>query len=159
VAETGPSGWLDAVRRVLEHVRASDASEVEIAADGFRLRLVRRPGRHVLQAGALLASTGHGATATAAAPVDGIPLAAPLTGVFYRTSTPGGPPFVEVGDTVEAGAVVGLIETMKIFNEVLAERGGRIAAILAESGQLVHAGDALMTIEDAAGSGGGQGAS
>ena len=45
---------------------------------------------------------------------------------------------------------------MKIFNEVLAERGGRIAAILVESGQLVHAGDALMTIDDAAESGGGQ---
>ena len=52
--------------------------------------------------------------------------------------------------------MVGLIETMKIFNEVLAERGGRIVAILAESGQLVHAGEALMTIEDAAASSGGQ---
>ena len=88
--------------------------------------------------------------------VDGTPLVAPLTGVFYRAATPGAPPFVAVGDHVAAGAVVGLIETMKIFNEVLAERGGRIAAILAESGQLVHAGDALMTIEDAAESGGGQ---
>lgn len=45
---------------------------------------------------------------------------------------------------------------MKIFNEVLAERGGRIAAILAESGELVHAGDALMIIEDAAPSSDGQ---
>ena len=89
-------------------------------------------------------------------PADGTPLAAPLTGVFYRAATPGGPPFVAVGDLVAAGAVVGLIETMKIFNEVLAERGGRIAAILAESGQLVHAGEALMMIEDAAESGGGQ---
>jgi biotin carboxyl carrier protein len=83
------------------------------------------------------------------APIDGIPLPAPLTGVFYRASAPGAPPLAEVGDRVEAGAVVGLIETMKIFNEVLAERGGRIAAILAESGQLVHAGDALMIVEDA----------
>ena len=93
---------------------------------------------------------------SAFAAVEGTPLTAPLTGVFYRTSAPGTPPFAEVGDRVEAGAVVGLIETMKIFNEVLAERGGRIVAILAESGQLVHAGEALMTIEDAAASSGGQ---
>ena len=144
--------WIDEVRRVFEHVRASDATEIEIGVKKFKLRMVRRPGRSATVADARL---GSGGTA-AAGPVDGIPLAAPLTGVFYRTSAPGSPPFVDVGDRVEAGAVVGLIETMKIFNEVLAERGGRIVAILAESGQLVHAGDALMTFEDAAGSGGGQ---
>jgi biotin carboxyl carrier protein len=132
----------------------SDATEVELSSKKFKLRLVRRPGRNAALAEARPSITG--ATALA---VEGTPLPAPLTGVFYRTSAPGTPPFVEVGDRVEAGAVVGLIETMKIFNEVLAERGGRIAAILADSGQLVHAGDALMTIEDTAGSGGGQAAS
>jgi acetyl-CoA carboxylase biotin carboxyl carrier protein len=144
------AAWLDEVRRVLEHVSASDASEVELAADGFRLRVVRRLGR--------AAGRGESRVTPAAAeqPVDGTPLAAPLTGVFYRAGSPGSPPFVAVGDRVEAGAVVGLIETMKIFNEVLAERGGRIAAILAESGQLVHAGDVLMTIDEAAEAGGEQ---
>ena len=145
--------WLHEVRRVLEHVRASDVTEVEVAAEGFRLRLVRKPGR-VVTAG--LARIVVEADATA---VDGTPLVAPLTGVFYRSGSPGAPPFVSVGDMVQAGTVVGLIETMKIFNEVLAERGGRVAAILAEAGQLVHAGDALMTIEDAAEVGGGQGQS
>ena len=143
------AAWLDEVRRVLQHVRASDATQVEIAADGFRLRLVRRPNRGASPSEARVA-------ASAEVSANGTPLAAPLTGVFYRAATPGGPPFVNVGDVVAAGAVVGLIETMKIFNEVLAEEGGRISAILAESGQLVHAGEALMTIEDAAGSGGEQ---
>lgn len=143
------AGWLNEVRRVLEHVHASDATQVEVAADGFRLRLVRRPGRAAAPVGPRL-------LASVEAPVDGTPLVAPLTGVFYRAATPGAPPFVTVGDLVAPGAVVGLIETMKIFNEVLAERGGRIAAILAEPGQLVHAGDALMTIEDAAELGGEQ---
>jgi acetyl-CoA carboxylase biotin carboxyl carrier protein len=143
------AGWLDEVRRVLEHVRASDATQVEVATEGFRLRLVRRPGRVAVAAeprvvAAVDASTG------------GIPLVAPLTGVFYRSATPDTPPFVVVGDVVAAGAVVGLIETMKIFNEVLAERGGVIATIHAESGQLVHSGDVLMTIEDAADLGGEQ---
>ena len=145
------TGWIDEVRRVFEHVSASDATEVELSSKKFKLRLVRRPGRSATLAEARQQDAGAAAVA-----VDGTPLPAPLTGVFYRTSAPGTPPFVEVGDRVEAGAVVGLIETMKIFNEVLAERGGRIAAILADSGQLVHAGDALMTIEETAGSGGGQ---
>jgi biotin carboxyl carrier protein len=147
------AAWLDEVRRMLEYVSASDATEIEVAAEGFRLRLVRRPGRAAVPAGP------RGSVASADGvdgAVDGTPLVAPLTGVFYRASSPGAPPLVSVGDRVEAGAVVGLIETMKIFNEVLAERGGRIAAILVESGQLVHAGDALMTIEDAAASGGEQ---
>jgi acetyl-CoA carboxylase biotin carboxyl carrier protein len=140
------AAWLDEVSRMLEHVLASDASEVEVAAEGFRLRLVRKPGRAV-------ASTPAGLGATVDSGVrgsDGTPLVAPLTGVFYRAASPDTPPLVSVGDRVEAGAVVGLIETMKIFNEVLAEQGGRIATVLAESGQLVHAGDVLMTIEDIA---------
>ncbi|MGE3912917.1 MAG: acetyl-CoA carboxylase biotin carboxyl carrier protein subunit [Chloroflexota bacterium] len=144
--------WLEIVRRAVEYVRASDATEVEVAAEDFRLHIVRRPGR-------VAAAAEHRELSAAAAAVpaaDGKPLAAPLTGVFYRTSAPGTPPFVEVGDRVEAGAVVALIETMKIFNEVLAEQGGVIAAILAESGQLVHAGDAVMLIVDAASPGGEQ---
>lgn len=143
------AAWLDEVRRVLEHVRASDATQVELSANGFRLRLIRRPGR-------VPVTTEARVIASVDVPADGTPLVAPLTGVFYRAGTPGAPPFVSVGDAVAAGAVVGLIETMKIFNEVLAERGGRITAILAESGQLVHAGEALMTIEEASGSGGEQ---
>jgi acetyl-CoA carboxylase biotin carboxyl carrier protein len=144
--------WLSQVRRVLAYVQASDATEVEASSsDGFRVRLVRRPGRS-----AMAVPAESRVTAAGESPVEGTPLVAPLTGVFYRAATPGAPPFSSVGDLVAPGAVVGLIETMKIFNEVLAERGGRIAAILVESGQLVHAGDALMTIEDAAELGGGQ---
>lgn len=144
--------WLDEVRRVLDVVRTSDATHVEVAAEGFLLRLTRRPGRVVATAGAHMVAAATLATAAVDAPVSaGTPLVAPLTGVFYRASTPGAPPFASVGDMVAAGAVVGLIETMKIFNEVLAERGGRITTILAESGQLVHAGETLMTIEDAEG--------
>jgi acetyl-CoA carboxylase biotin carboxyl carrier protein len=146
------ASWLDDVRRVLDHVRASDATEVEVAADGFRLRLVRRPGLAAPADEARVVASADGAAV-------GVPLPAPLTGVFYRSATPGAPPLVSVGDVVAAGAVVGLIETMKIFNEVLAERAGRITAILADSGQLVHAGDALMTIDDAAEPGGEQGQS
>jgi acetyl-CoA carboxylase biotin carboxyl carrier protein len=143
-----PPTWLDDVRRLLDHVAASDTTELEYAAEGFRIRLTRRT-----------ASQAPGVAPVAEVrPVDSdlVQIVAPLTGVFYRASSPGAPPLVAEGDEVQPDSIVGLIETMKIFNEVLAERGGRIATVLVESGQLVHAGDALMTIEDAAEVGGGQ---
>jgi acetyl-CoA carboxylase biotin carboxyl carrier protein len=138
--------WIDELRRALEHVRASDATEVELAEGGFRLRLKRRPGARP--------APSEPAPAAPAPAAAGAAVVAPLTGVFYRAPSPADPPYVDVGDAVEPRTVVGLIETMKIFNEVLAERTGRIAEILVESGDLVHAGDALMTVaDDAAGAG------
>jgi acetyl-CoA carboxylase biotin carboxyl carrier protein len=55
--------------------------------------------------------------------------------------------YVNEGDWVDADAVIGLVETMKIFNEVTADVSGRIVRFAAEAGQLVHAGDALVLIE------------
>ena len=130
--------WLEGVRRLLEQVRASDATEVEVTRGSFRLRVKRRPGACPPAA----VAAGGPDVATAA-------ILAPLTGVFYRAASPTAPPYVGEGDVVEPESVVGLIETMKIFNEVLAERHGRVREILVESGQLVHVGDRLMLIDEA----------
>ncbi len=140
--------WLAEVRRILEHVDASDATEVELARGTFRLRIKRRPGARFVPAAQVVAPEGAAAA--------GVAVSAPLTGVFYRAPAPGTPPYVSEGDPVQPDTVVGLIETMKIFNEVLAERAGRIADILVQSGQLVHAGDAVMTVADDATEPGGQ---
>jgi acetyl-CoA carboxylase biotin carboxyl carrier protein len=134
--------WLAEVRRVLDHVRASDAVEVHIEAPDFRLRLVRRPGRVVMSSAGPEAVVASGDDLS-----DLLAIVAPLTGVFYRSPSPDTSPYVQVGDQVESDTVVGLIETMKIFNEIVAERTGRIAAIAVETGQLVHAGETLMRIE------------
>lgn len=72
---------------------------------------------------------------------------APLTGTFFRAQSPEGPPFVEVGDTVEEGQVVGLIEAMKVFSDVQVERGGLVLEIVAQNGRLVQHGDILMYID------------
>ena len=132
--------WLEEVKRALEHVRASDATEVQVDRPGFRLRLRRRPGA---------ARAAVAAGATDEAPVAGAAIVAPLTGVFYRASSPTAPPYVREGDLVQPETVVGLIEAMKIFNEVLAERRGRVREIVAEPGQLVQAGERLMWIDEA----------
>jgi acetyl-CoA carboxylase biotin carboxyl carrier protein len=72
-------------------------------------------------------------------------------GVFYRSSSPDSPPLVDVGDVVEVGQAVGLIEAMKVFSEVKAEVAGRVVAIVAENRQLVQPGDPLLLLAPADG--------
>ena len=86
-------------------------------------------------------------TNTAEETAAGTPIEAPVMGVFYRAAAPGEPPLVEVGDTVEAGQPVGLIEAMKVFSEVLSETAGTVRAIPARNGALVQPGDVLLLIE------------
>lgn len=80
-----------------------------------------------------------------AAPV-GIPISSPMMGVFYSCPTPGSPPFVKEGETVTAGQVIGLIEAMKVFNEITAEVSGKVIGTPAKNGALVQAGDPLILI-------------
>jgi len=75
-----------------------------------------------------------------------VPVVAPMVGVFYRAPSPGDPNFVEVGDHVEAGQIVGLMEAMKVFNDITTDVEGTVAEILTANGQLVETGNALMQI-------------
>jgi acetyl-CoA carboxylase biotin carboxyl carrier protein len=71
----------------------------------------------------------------------------PLIGVFYRSPSPGAAAFVEVGDPVEEGQTVCVVEAMKVFNEIKAEWRGRVLAIPAQDGRLVQAGEPLVVLE------------
>jgi acetyl-CoA carboxylase biotin carboxyl carrier protein len=73
----------------------------------------------------------------------------PMVGVFYRSSSPGSPAFVEVGDVVSVGQTLCLLEAMKLFNELKAEQEGRVKAIHVESGQPVEFGQLLFELEPA----------
>ncbi|NLA65505.1 MAG: biotin carboxyl carrier domain-containing protein [Leucobacter sp.] len=72
---------------------------------------------------------------------------APLPGIFYRRPAPDKPVFVEIGDTVEAGQAIGLIEIMKQFNEVRADVAGKIVEFHIEDNGMVGPGDAIATVE------------
>ncbi|GFZ68141.1 hypothetical protein PSE10B_46630 [Pseudomonas amygdali pv. eriobotryae] len=70
-----------------------------------------------------------------------------LVGVFYRSPSPDKPPFVEVGDSVEEGQTLAIVEAMKMLNPIEADRSGRISAILKNDGDMIEAGSPLFTIE------------
>lgn len=80
-------------------------------------------------------------------PIALIELHAPMTGVFYRAPSPDAPPYVEVGDFVEQGQIICLIEAMKVFNEVPASSSGKVIEICASIGQLVEQGSVLFRLE------------
>ena len=128
--------WLEAVRAVVAAVRSSDVTELELANGTFSVRVRREPSI---------------ATATAPSVEANDELlhriVAPFTGVFYRSPAPSARAYVNEGDWVDADAVIGLVETMKIFNEVTADVPGRVVRFEADSGQLVQAGDTLVLIE------------
>jgi acetyl-CoA carboxylase biotin carboxyl carrier protein len=135
---THSADWLDAVRRVVAVVSASDVTDLDLANGAFRVRLRRVPRSVLVAAPSAAEDTDDGQLHR---------VVAPFTGVFYRSPTPAARAYVREGEWVEADAVIGLLETMKIFNEVTADVSGRIVRFLVDSGQLVQAGDALVSIE------------
>ena len=76
-----------------------------------------------------------------------IPVLAPLVGTFYEAAGPGQKPFVEVGQTVEAGETVCIVEAMKLMNEVAASEGGKVAEVVVANGERVEFEQVLMYLE------------
>jgi acetyl-CoA carboxylase biotin carboxyl carrier protein len=76
-----------------------------------------------------------------------VPVLAPLVGTFYRAGQPGSKPFADVGDVVEIGQTVCIVEAMKLMNEVAAGEGGKVAEVLVEDGEPVEFEQVLMYLE------------
>ncbi len=129
--------WLEAVRQVVAAVEASDVTDFELANGDFSVRLRREPAQRTAQ--------GDRRHEPEDARIHRV--AAPFTGIFYRSPTPNARAYVNAGDWVDVDAVIGLVETMKIFNEVTTDVAGRIVRFVAEGGQLVQAGEPLVLIE------------
>lgn len=132
------------VERFFDLFEQSGALEMEYAGPEGSLRLARggsdapaRPAPAMREEQAAPAPTDRSRHALAAA----------LSGNFYRASAPDATPFAEVGDIVDEGQVLGLIETMKMLNEVEADRAGRIVAFEIANGAAVQAGGTLVVIE------------
>jgi acetyl-CoA carboxylase biotin carboxyl carrier protein len=95
-----------------------------------------------------LASAPRAEEARAPEPTEGLHIIkSPIVGTFYASPAPNAPPFVKVGDTVDVGQVLCIIEAMKLMNEIEAEVGGEIARIYVENGQPVEYGQSLFAIK------------
>jgi acetyl-CoA carboxylase biotin carboxyl carrier protein len=135
------------VAELLERLASDEVSELEVKRGGVRVRVSKNGGRVAAGAPGVVSSP-PAAAAAPAAPVKELPTVnAPLTGIFYRASSPQTEPFVQVGSNVESGAVIGLIEAMKLFNEIHSTSSGRVRRIFAENGQLVRAHQPLLEVE------------
>jgi oxaloacetate decarboxylase alpha subunit len=135
------------IRELVRIVQESGVGEIEIEDDGMRVS-VRRADEMVAVAAPLAVAheaDDPGPARPAAGP--GIRVESPMVGVFYRSSSPGAPAFVGVGDVVTVGQTLCLLEAMKLFNELKSEHEGRVAAIHVESGQPVEFGQLLFELE------------
>ena len=134
--------WIKGVNDLMDALRDTPVCEVEIRFGDTAVYLRRRPG--VVPQTAVDAAP---APAPAAAPVSRSAIKAPLNGIYYDRSSPEADAFVQVGDHVETGQVVALIEAMKVFNEVHSDRAGQVTALLVESGEMVQSGQDLIALD------------
>ena len=141
----------ETIQSLLDVMHEHDLDRIKVKIGDAIYELVRR------EAGAQIVAPAPGAPVpVATAPADGsaapiVPpnvkrVTAPLTGVFYRSSSPDAEPFVELGDRVENGAVLCILEAMKLFNEIQSDYAGSIMRIIPENGELVSQGDELFWI-------------
>ena len=132
-------------KELIRAMEGTATSHVRISAGGVTIEVERDGAAFTTTSVPMAASAGGGAV-PAAAPGT-MALVAPLVGVFYRSGTPGSKPYVEVGDTVERGQVIGIVEAMKVMNEVTSDYRGVVAEILVENGDAVQYEQRLMLIK------------
>ena len=132
----------------------SGLDELEVEAGGVVVRLVRpQPAQPAGPApaasgGVPAPAAGAGTLTPYGEPAAGMRfVTAPLTGVWYASPSPGARPYVQEGDEIGAGAVVGLIEAMKLFNEIKSDVAGKVVRVLVERGTLVKRQQPLVEID------------
>ena len=145
------------LKKLIDLVQESGIAELEITEGEEKVRIVKggqgpREVSYMMAppaaASAAPAPVALAAPAAPAAP-EGHTVKSPMVGTFYRSATPGGKAFVEVGDAVQKGQTVCIIEAMKLMNELETEVGGRVARFLVENGEPVEYGQPLIELEPA----------
>ena len=142
------------IEEMLQLMESRGLVELEMEHQGLRIRLKKAVSSPAPQIVEYVAGTSQPATAASATGRSGgaeegprIVVKSPMVGTFYRTPAPDAPPFAEVGQDIEVGQVVCIIEAMKLMNEIKSETAGRIAEILVQNGDPVEYGQPLFVIE------------
>jgi acetyl-CoA carboxylase biotin carboxyl carrier protein len=159
----------DQVREVVRIATEGAVAELEVETPALKIRVrtgVGQPPAQTVTGGDVGAAAGalppgaRAGVAPALPPAPGpagpdnppgedrlVPIVAPMVGTFYRAPAPEAPPFVKEGDHVTPGQVVCIIEAMKLFNEIQADVGGRLARVLVDNASPVEYGQPLFLIE------------
>ncbi len=145
------ASWVERIEELIKILEGSSIGELELSEAGTEIIIRRTPNMVLVSNPSQVISISkngeHTVTNAAPAPkAEGVAIVAPLTGVYYAAESPSAPPFVSIGDIVQVGQVVALIEAMKIFNEIQAEVAGRVLALVAASGEVVQKGDPLLRV-------------
>ena len=133
----------DAVRKLAAVLEDHHLSQIDVTLGPLQIRL--KAGK---VAEPVAAAPAAQAITTAALPAGeaGHVVTAPMIGTFYSAPSPGEPPFVSVGDEVETGQVIGIIEAMKIMNEITADRSGTVTEVFVTNAQPVEYGSPLVRL-------------
>ena len=154
-----PADPIDAklVRRLAAILNDTGLSEIEVERGDLRIRVVRSltvaaaPVQYAAAPAPVAAAPAAAAAAAPSAPaapeIRGEQIKSPMVGTVYLQSQPGSPPFVTVGDRVEEGQTLVLIEAMKTMNPIPSPRAGKIVAMLVSDSQPVEFGEPLAVIE------------
>ena len=153
---------IDEIKDIVKLMAEYDLTEFKVEAEECNLCIRRSAGNApvtapiaVMSAPAAVAAPVVPAASAAApavpepAPVKsaGIEIPSPLVGTFYRAASPDGEPLIQVGDQVTPDTVIGIIEAMKVMNEIKAEKSGVVKEIPVENGQVVEYGQTLVILE------------
>jgi acetyl-CoA carboxylase biotin carboxyl carrier protein len=134
------------IRRLAALLQETGLAELEVALGDERVR-VRRPeaSNGIAVVGAAPAAAGAGAPPVAAAPAGAV--SSPMVGTVYIAPEPGAAPFVSVGDKVQAGQTLMIVEAMKVMNPIPAPRAGTVTRILVRDRQPVEFGEPLLILD------------
>jgi acetyl-CoA carboxylase biotin carboxyl carrier protein len=145
------------VKKLIELLEESNVAEIEIHEGEESVRISRMsttlPAQAVVQAAPAVAAAPVAAAApqelAAAEPVtpDGHAVTSPMVGTFYEAASPGAKPFVQVGQQVNVGDTLCIVEAMKMLNQIEADKAGTVTAKLIDNGQPVEFGQTLYVID------------
>ncbi|MFK0333740.1 acetyl-CoA carboxylase biotin carboxyl carrier protein [Rhizobium sp. NPDC090275] len=135
---------LEKIQTLIDFVGRSNVTELSVTEKDTTVRIFRTRNRESAQPDPVHASTPAPVTSAVASSNT---VTAPIFGILHRSPAPGEPPFVKVGDVVETGQTLFIIEAMKVFNRVTASRPGRIVALTEVDGAEVDLGEMLAEID------------
>lgn len=161
-----PGNLIESVRDLIEMMNKGGIGELDLKTEDFKIRLrsedvalasatpvmAMPPAFNMPSAAPAPAVSGTAETSASAAAApetrapEGHVVTSPMIGTFYSASAPGEPAYVQIGDEVETGQVIGIIEAMKIMNEITADKSGVVVELMVENAQPVEYGSPLVRI-------------